>query len=164
MGVITERPPWPQRIEKGQTAEQRAMAEVLALGCSVLPYGLARPNAPVPPLQTPGGDVRPGDFIAFHPDGRSLYVIEVKGKDELRQGGYGLDANEADEKDCWQQLQLHDKHAGPVLLVIVDPDKETIVCATVRMLAKPGPTLSANGRMWRWPTDTFMPLATLLRQ
>ena len=37
MGVTVARPAWPQRIEKGQTAEQRAMAEVLACGWSVLP-------------------------------------------------------------------------------------------------------------------------------
>jgi hypothetical protein len=164
VSATIDRLAWPQRIEKGQSAEQRAMAQVTAWGWSVLPYGLARENAPVPYLQTPKGLVRPCDFLAYPPDGRPPYSVEVKAKDELRLGGYGLDADEASELDCWQQLQLHDKHAGPVLLVIVDPDKETIVCATARRLAKPGPTLSANGRMWRWPADTFMPLANLLRQ
>jgi hypothetical protein len=164
MSATTERPAWPQRIELGQEAEQRAMAEVLAFGWSVLPYGLARLNAPVPPLQTPKGPVRPCDFLAYPPDGRPPFAVEVKAKDELRLGGYGLDADQASEKDCWQQLQLHDRHGGPALLVVVDPNKKDILCATVRMLSNPEPTLSLNGRLWRWPAQAFMPLANLLRQ
>jgi hypothetical protein len=164
MSVTVARPAWPLRIEKGQEAEQRAMAQFLTFSWSVSPSGLARENAPVPYLQTPKGLVRPCDFLAYPPDGRPPYAVEVKAKDELRLGGYGLDADEASELDCWQQLQLHDKYAGPVLLVVADPNKEAIVCATVRMLKNPGPTMSANGKLWRWPAQTFMPLINLLRQ
>lgn len=164
MSVTVDRLDFPQRIGKGQKAEHQVMAVFRSIKWTVLPYGEARPNAPVPYLETPIGPVRPCDFIAYSPDGRSSYVVEVKAKGELRVGGYGLDTAEAGQVDCWEELQRHDRHAGPVLLVIVDPDKETIVCATVRMLANPGPTLSANGRMWRWPANTFMPLIDLLRQ
>lgn len=163
MSAAAERPAWPQRIEKGQAAEAQVIAAFQAAGRSVLPHGLARENAPVPYLRTPEGEVRPCDFSAYLPDGRLDHVVEVKRKFELtRYGGYGLDASTDKSMDGWVQLQLHDKYAGPVMLVIVDPDKNKIVCATVRMLSNPGPCLSKNGKIWYWPIKTFIPLQLLL--
>jgi hypothetical protein len=164
MGVSVARPAWPQRIEKGQGAEVRAMELFRAARWSVLPYGEARPNAPVAPLQTPVGPIRPCDLAAYPPGGRPPYAVEVKQKEALTWlGGYGLDHSEDGAADCWKQLMLHDLYAGPVLLVIVDPVKDVVLCATVRMLSDPGPHLSGNGRVWYWPVDAFMPLAHFLR-
>src|SRR4051794_21441092 len=138
MGVTFARPAWPQRIEKGQGAEVRAMELFRAARWSVLPYGEARPNAPVAPLQTPVGQVRPCDLLAYPPGGRPPYAVEVKRKEELnRLGGYGLDCSDDAAKDCWKPLLLHERYAGPVLLVIVDPEKDAVLCATVRMLSDP---------------------------
>lgn len=163
MSAPDGRAPWPQRVEIGQGAEVRVIAVFRAAGWSVMPHGLARVDAPVPYLQTPKGEIRPCDFVAFPPGGRQSWVVEVKQKFELtRFGGYGLDASADDAKDGWVQLQLHDKHAGPVLLVIEDLGKNRIVCATVRMLSKEGPHLSGSGTIWYWPLATFIPLQLFL--
>ncbi|RYI26773.1 MAG: hypothetical protein EON48_06370 [Acetobacteraceae bacterium] len=163
MSALTAREPWPVRIEKGQGAETQVIAIFQAAGWSALPSGLAREDAPVPSLETPEGEVRPCDFVAYPPGGRQSYVVEVKQKFELtRLGGYGLDASKDDAKDCWVQLQLHDKYAGPVLLVIVDPDKNRVICATVRMLSRRSPLLSRSGTTWYWSLDTFVPLQLFL--
>lgn len=163
MSALTVRDPWPKRLEIGQGAELRVIDVFRAAGWSVLPSGLARPNAPVLGPLTPEGEIRPCDFVAFPPGGRQTWVVEVKQKFELtRFGGYGLDASKDDTKDGWVQLQLHDKHAGPVLLVIEDPGKNRIVCATARMLSKKKPHLSNSGTTWYWPLATFIPLQLFL--
>jgi hypothetical protein len=165
MSATIERPAWSRRVEIGQAAEAKVSAMCLEVGCSVLHYGEARENAPVPYLQTPSGLVRPCDFVVYPPGGRQSYVVEVKSKSELIYfEGYGLDTAEVGGTDDWQALKDHDRFAGPVLLVIVDEAKNRVLAATVRMLADPGPFLSKNRKLWWWPVATFMPLTAWLRQ
>ncbi len=155
---------WEVRCEKGREAEDIILPMFVEAGWTVLPFGATRPGSPVPPLLTPKGEVRPVDCACWHPDGRRFFIVEIKSKTEMqRLQGYGLDRRD-DDADQWQQLQLHDAHAGPVLLVIWDSQKSAALAATVSMLrAKGGPHVTSNGAFWWWKTSVFLPLDTFLR-
>lgn len=156
--------PWELRCERGREAEDIIVPMFLGAGWSVLPFGATRPGSPVPPLLIPGGAVRPADCACWSPDGRRLFVLEIKSKTEMRAlRGYGLDRRD-DDDDPWKQLQQHDGKAGPVLLVIWDPVKAEALAATVTMLrANGGPKVTSNGAYWWWETSVFLPLEVFLK-
>ncbi|MCX6844948.1 MAG: hypothetical protein NTU84_00020 [Verrucomicrobia bacterium] len=150
---------WEMNCEKGEKGEDIIQSRFLSANWSVLPTGLTDPDRPPPRLHTPTGIVRPCDFVAFHPDGRRMYIIEAKYKSEMTSfRGYGLDKKDT-EDDHWHQLQLHDKLAGPILLVIHDWIFNQEVAATIPMLrANGGPTISNSGKYWMWKSSVFCPL------
>ena len=152
------------RVEVGRVAEDAIIVEFLSAGWSILPAGVSRPNSPPPRLLTPQGEVRPVDLLAWHPDGRTVFVVEAKGKKPLIYlDGWGMDRSE-DGADPWRELQRHDQRAGPVLVVCHDPDEGVAYAATVRMLAaNGGPNVTRNGRYWWWPRERFMPLSEFLK-
>lgn len=154
---------WEERCDQGREAERVILARFLNAGWSVLPFGATRVGAPVPPLITPAGEVRPVDNASFHPDGRRFFAVEIKSKTELTAlAAYGLDRTQTAD-DPWQQLQLHDKYAGPVLLAIWDRRKGLAIGATVPMLlSNGGPSITSNGKYWIWSSSIFLPLNTFL--
>lgn len=154
---------WSERIEKGALAEQIIIPEFVNAGWSVLPFGLARENSPVPYLRTSNGRVRPADFATWSPDGRRMWVIECKSKFELDLGGYGLDTDKVAGTDEWEAIKKHNQRGGPVAVVIWDEKKRKALAASVNMLSTPGPNLSKNQRLWWWKTKTFLPLDAFLR-
>ena len=157
--LITNSNHWKMNCDKGIKGEDIIQSRFLGAGWSVLAAGRTDSDSPPPPLQTPAGLIRPCDVLAFHPDGRRMYVIEAKYKSEMTSfRGYGLDKKDT-EDDHWRQLQLHDRFAGPCLLVIHDWLINQELAATIPMLrSNGGPISSISGKYWMWKSDVFRPL------
>ncbi|MCA3278748.1 MAG: hypothetical protein ING10_05715 [Roseomonas sp.] len=144
-----------QSIEIGAAAERRAIDAFLDAGWCCIGHGLAQVGRTQLPLITRAGQKPSTDFCVFK-KGDSLFV-EVKSKEPLQRGGFGLDAAQ------WESLLDHDSFTpGRVLLVVEDRHADELLVAPVKTL-KGAADWSLDGRYAIFPYEVFRPLAVFLK-
>lgn len=139
-----------QRCGVGAVAEAQVIEALQAAGWACCPFGLARANSPPARLLLPDGSTsKTVDIIAWPPTGKKAFYLEVKSKNPLFHGGFGLDVAE------WDALRLHDKYAGSTVLIVLNRTSNRLVYATVSRLIKSQPSMSRNGSTVMWPAIAF---------